>query len=183
MNFSGLTEDEKLLINSGLSMIGGVVVGAGQAEYQYLTTNGHITFGGALSFALATFVILIGNALRVYIPAHAQQMISDAEARATQLEEALHLATSAQPVIATTPPQAPGIASQSPVTIHINGVPLANTLTATVPTLASMTQSVNSATPLLAQPATAMSDIGPIAATPEPDISGEDTAIRPAVKK
>lgn len=178
MNMPSFTEDEKLLINSGLSMVGGVLVGTVQGTYQYLTSGGNVSLNGAITFALGGFLALMGVALRAYVPAHAQQMLADAEARATQLEEALHLATTAQPAVIPSISQAPVAAPASPVTIHISSGGTVTSVipeTTTTPTLASVTQSVNS-TPAPVQLTMAAPTI---ASTP--DLASEDTAVRKSV--
>jgi hypothetical protein len=188
-----LSQNEQLLANALLSMLGGAIIGTSQGTYQYLIT-GNVSIGQAVAFAMAGFWAAFSVSLYAYVPAHIQQELATAKDVELQLRAALDVATTAQPVIATTPQQTALQPSQSPVTIHINGVPLTNTLTTTIPTtLASVSQSVNSATPIQtylgnnASGSTVVvgtsADIGPIAATPEPDITGEDTAIRPAVKK
>jgi hypothetical protein len=181
-----LSQNEQLLANALLSMLGGAIIGTSQGTYQYLIT-GNVSIGQAVAFAMAGFWAAFSVSLYAYVPAHIQQELAAAKDIEVQLRAALDVATSSQPVIATTPPQTAVQPSQSPVTIHINtsgtATPaimppvITGTIASTVvPTLASMTQSVNSAVPLT-------QDIGPIAATPEPDPANEDTAIRPVVKK
>ena len=197
------TEDEKLLINSGLSMVGGVLVGTVQGTYQYLTQGGNVTFGSAVSFALAGFAALLGVALRAYVPAHAQQMLADAEARATELENALHIATTAQPAILPSIQQTPVAAPVSPVVIHISS---GGTVTSVAPDQTAMPPQGGS---VIAQPAIASinpptantvgtSTILPGTAAPvqsvqltmtppvptiasTPDLASEDTAVRKSV--
>lgn len=67
------TNSQNLVLQGFLSIVGAAIVGFGQAAFQYIFTanNGHIDYRAALAFALTAFGVIFANALKQYIPAHA----------------------------------------------------------------------------------------------------------------
>lgn len=187
MTMPSFTEDEKLLMNAGLSMVGGVIVGTIQGTYQYLTQGGNVTFGSAVSFAVAGFAALLGVALRAYVPAHAQQEIQAGKDLIQQLQEALHLAATAQPAMLPSLQQAPVAVPVSPVTIHISSGGTVSSVvpdqTVSVPSTGNTTATSTILPGTAIQPQSVQLTMTPAAPTiaTTPDLSSEDTAVRKSV--
>ena len=178
-----LTPAQQLLVNALLSILGSAVTAGMTAIYQASTQG--LNVGVLLNVGLVTFLAFFGKSLYDFVPGHIQQTIQALQDSVEELRLTLHITTATQPVVTPSIQQSPVQPSQSvsPVTIHISGGTTAPTMpTVTVndtpaslkstPTLASVSQSVNSASTLV--------DMGPIAATP---IDEEDTEVRPAIKQ
>ena len=75
MNFTNikLTQNQQLIINALLSMLGSAFIGAAQAAYQYVTQHGTINIVQVLTIFVGALWVLLSTAFISYVPSHIQQ--------------------------------------------------------------------------------------------------------------
>ena len=87
--YNRLPAATKLLLQSFFAVLGSVLSGVVTAEYQNITSAGHLNVSVQINVALATFALLFGKAMQDWIPAHAQQLIQSIQAEQAALVDAL----------------------------------------------------------------------------------------------
>lgn len=75
MNFTNikLTQNQQLIVNALLSMLGSAFIGAAQAAYQYMTQHGTINIAQVLTIFVGALWVLLSTAFISYVPSHIQQ--------------------------------------------------------------------------------------------------------------
>ncbi len=114
--YNSLSPTTKLLIQSFLSILGSVLVGALTAAYQSYTQAGHLDLQALLNVSLLTFALLFGKAMHDWIPAHGRQLLQAEQEEKARLYDALQRAQNlSSAVIATQGRQVNSVSSQAQI--------------------------------------------------------------------